>query len=118
MTRSAVGTNEIRSQIAYASTVVAFIIPNSVRAFPNAPRAVRAKSRCETCERFWTQIARWISANVAHTANAIDQATVIQLMASVLQNLEATTRPAEKLFVRRRTRRNCYTCDPTCRRCC
>ena len=40
ITRSAVGT-----------TVVAFIIPNSARPFPTAPRAVRAKSRCATCER-------------------------------------------------------------------
>src|SRR5205823_5820485 len=80
ITRSAVGTSEIRSQIAYDSTVVAFIIPNSARAFPTAPRAVRAKSRCATCERRRAQIARWISASVAHTANAIDQTIVIQLI--------------------------------------
>src|SRR6266852_6865231 len=79
-TRSAIGTKEIRSAIAYAPTVVAFIIPNSARAFPAAPKAVNAKNKWATCELLWDQIARWMSANVKQTAAPIDQRIVIQLI--------------------------------------
>src|SRR5207248_5192563 len=70
----------MRSAVAYASTVVAFSIPNSATAFPAAPRAVSAKRRWTTWERLSNQIVRWISASVTHMAEAIDQIIVIQLI--------------------------------------
>src|SRR6266542_4445437 len=68
--------------LTYASTLAAFSITSSARPFPAAPRALSAKRKWAICERLWSQIARWIRASVAHMADAIDQPTVIQLIAA------------------------------------
>jgi len=44
-----------------------------------APRADSAKRRCAISRRRFNQMAKWIAASVKHTADAIDQTTVIQL---------------------------------------
>src|SRR5205823_11849800 len=49
---------------------------------PAAPRADRAKSKCAASRRRFSQMAKWIATSVKHTADAIDQTTVIQLMES------------------------------------
>ena len=66
---------------------------------PRAPKAVNAKSKWVICELPSNQIFRWIS--VAHAAAAIDQAIVIQLIASSGSELGG------KLLARQRLRLNC-----------